>query len=293
VQILKGFRKGVRSVAFSPDGARLAAGGYDGGLRLWELRGGEATRLNRAGATLRNLVWVPDGSAVFWTGCGYSANSVCRTTVTGQTEALTLTDNEVGGICLAPDGRTLYAAARSAIRRWDIATGRALTSWRTTSPGFLAVSPDGQTLASTHPHSVLARNVAFHVALWDVATGRRRARLLDCRELYDGVAFSPEGTRLAALGHQSLWLWEMPAGRPVAQRPSKKFYTGLAFSPDGRLLATSGNDGAVRFCDGHTAEPLQTFAWDLGKVLCVAFSPDGMRAAAGGSTGDIVVWDVD
>ena len=28
-------------------------------------------------------------------------------------------------------------------------------------------------------------------------------------------------------------------------------------------------------------------------VLCVAFARDGMRAAAGGSLGNIVVWDVD
>jgi WD40 repeat protein len=214
---------------------------------------------------------------------------------------LTLRDREVGGICLSPDGGALYAATQGAVRRWDVATGGALASWPTAapaswpavSPGFLAVSADGQTLASTHPLSPLARTVPFHVALWDVATGRQRAQLLDCREFFDGVAFSPEGARLAALGHQSLWLWELPGGRPVAQRPSRKFYTGLAFSPDGRLLATSSNDGAVRFWDGRSAEPLQTFAWEVGKVLCLAFSPDGMRAAAGGSTGDIVVWDVD
>jgi WD40 repeat protein len=187
----------------------------------------------------------------------------------------------------------LYAATENAIHPWDIATEAALPPWPTTSPGYLAVSADGTTLASTHPLSPLARVDAHHVALWDVATGWQRTRLLECREFFDGVAFSPDGTRLAALGHQSLWLWELPSGRPVARRPSRKFYTGLAFSPDGRLLATSGNDGAVRFWGGRTAEPLRTFAWEIGKVLCVAFAPDGMRAAAGGSTGDIVVWDVD
>jgi len=28
-------------------------------------------------------------------------------------------------------------------------------------------------------------------------------------------------------------------------------------------------------------------------VPCLAFSPDGLQAAAGGSTGKIVIWDVD
>jgi WD40 repeat protein len=116
---------------------------------------------------------------------------------------------------------------------------------------------------------------------------------VDRNEFFDGVAFSADGTRLAVLGHQTLWLWEMPSGRLVARRPGKKNYTGLSFSPDGRLLATSGNDGTVRFWDGSTADPIRAFDWEIGKVLSVAFAPDGMRAAAGGSLGNIVVWDVD
>jgi WD40 repeat protein len=74
---------------------------------------------------------------------------------------------------------------------------------------------------------------------------------------------------------------------------SKKNFTGLTFSPDGRFLATSGNDGLVRFWEGSSGESREAFDWRIGKVLCVAFAPDGMRAAAGGSNGDIVVWDVD
>jgi WD40 repeat protein len=187
----------------------------------------------------------------------------------------------------------LYAATRSAIRRWDVAAELELPRWRTISPGFLAVSADGRTLASTHPLSPLAKVNSFHVTLWDTATGEKKTHLKECAGFFDGVAFSPDGTRLAALGHQSLWLWELPSCRAICRRPSKKSYTGLAFSPDSQLLATSCNDGKVRFWDGQEAEPLKVFDWEIDKVLCVAFAPDGMRAAAGGALGNLVVWDVD
>ncbi len=35
------------------------------------------------------------------------------------------------------------------------------------------------------------------------------------------------------------------------------------------------------------------FAWQLGELRCLAFSSDGMLAAAGGTGKKIVVWDVD
>jgi hypothetical protein len=35
------------------------------------------------------------------------------------------------------------------------------------------------------------------------------------------------------------------------------------------------------------------FDWDMGRLRSVAFSPDGMLAAAGNDKGKIVVWDVD
>jgi hypothetical protein len=33
------------------------------------------------------------------------------------------------------------------------------------------------------------------------------------------------------------------------------------------------------------------FDWDVGPISCVAAAPDGMRMAAGGGTGKVVVWD--
>jgi WD40 repeat protein len=284
----------VRCLAFSPTGEHLATGHYDRSIRLWDLRGGKPGRLlGRGSSTPQSLTWAPDGSRVFWLA-GTTGAVLATATAGGRTTPLggRRRGAFAFGICLSPDGRTLYVAGERVIFRWNLVRDVKRPSWRTASPHCLAVSPDGKTLASTHPHSELSW-VTPHVALWDTATGRRRARLLDCTEVCDGVAFSPDGSRLAALGHQTLWLWELPAGRPLAHHPSRKFYTGLAYSPDGRVLATSNNDGVVRFWDGRTGAPLRAFAWDIGKVLCVGFAPDGMRAAAGGERGTIIAWDVD
>jgi WD40 repeat protein len=49
----------------------------------------------------------------------------------------------------------------------------------------------------------------------------------------------------------------------------------------------------VKASSTATWRVLRSFDWDIGKLRSVAFSPDGMLAAAGGDKGKVVVWDVD
>jgi WD40 repeat protein len=51
VLVLKGPQKGIRCVAFSPDGTSLVASSYDETIRLWELPAGKRSRFTALGAT--------------------------------------------------------------------------------------------------------------------------------------------------------------------------------------------------------------------------------------------------
>jgi WD40 repeat protein len=61
----------------------------------------------------------------------------------------------------------------------------------------LAFAPDGKVLATAGP--------GRQVTLWDVVTGQQRAALPVDVGQFRGLAFSPDGSALAASGDQGLW----------------------------------------------------------------------------------------
>jgi WD40 repeat protein len=74
----------------------------------------------------------------------------------------------------------------------------------------------------------------------------------------------------------------------------KQNVDSLAFTRDGHTLASGAADGTVRFWDAATGRERAAFDWQLGGVQALAFSPDGMTAAAGGKgPNSLVMWDVE
>ena len=69
--------------------------------------------------------------------------------------------------------------------------------------------------------------------------------------------------------------------------------TALAYSPDGRFLLTGSWDKTVKLWDAETGLERMSYAWPTERVQAVVYAPDGLRAAAAGQSGAVVVWDME
>jgi WD40 repeat protein len=157
----------------------------------------------------------------------------------------------------------------------------------------MAMSPDGRRLAF---QSMPYRTVPL-MEIFDIATGRRIARCgKPAKHMLQGVAFSPDGTRLAAARSEdsNVHIFDAETGQSVVVLPGHgAMMRGVAFAPDGRRLASSSDDETIRVWDTETGQALFTLSGHFGGIPCVAFSPDGRQLVSGGSDSTIRLWSAE
>jgi len=122
---------------------------------------------------------------------------------------------------------------------------------------------------------------------------------------YPLLAFSPDARFLLAAQisrNGKVGIWDLPEGKLRWSLPQEVFVWAVAVHPSGNFVAVATVGGptgrVVRFLDAATGAELKQFDWNaggakVGRVRCLAFSPDGLTCAAGCSDRRLVVWDVD
>ncbi len=130
----------------------------------------------------------------------------------------------------------------------------------------------------------------------DTRTGQVLSEAGANRDILGRLLLSPDRGLVACRRGTSLAVAradDLGADPVKIRNDSRKEFTGLAFHPSGRFLAATSNDATVKLYDTSTWTLAQAFNWDIGRLRSIAFSPNGMLAAAGGDKGKIVIWDMD
>jgi WD40 repeat protein len=314
----------VRSISFSPDGARIASGSDDCQIRIWDLEGGrteEALQVLKGHS--RSVLWVDfspitarslvstskDRTVRIW-DLGADSDAIDGDAVAATEQAQHVRHPApINFVTLSPDGKTIASGCEDGrILLWDGETGRHRQELRGPEPEtdpphdgqvlWLAFSPDSQVLVST-----AAEN---NVLLWDVPSGRQKRALSGHRDWVRSAVFSPGGTQVASASDDgTVRLWDVSPrdGSDGGKEDTRPPYRGhsdfvfcVAFSPDGRYLASAGGDSQIRVRDLRLTDGLEQ--GDFGKELgpcpasrALTFSPDGDRIVSFSVDHQLRIWD--
>ena len=272
----------VSRLRFTPDGRTLVTAGHDGQVLVWDVdRGTVAQRfvghsrevdgldLTADGRTL--ITASIDGRAILWDLAG--DRRLDRRFPVGASFDFPFTPR---GIAVSPDGHTLALThSDGTVDLIDTPALRSRGVLHALDGAATAVvfSPDRRLLAVT--------GVGGRITLWDARTLAPRGDL-EMAVDSDAIAFSPDGTLLAAAEEDvrdplskggPLRIWDVRRRTLTAFRGGSAA-NSIAFSPDGGLLAAAETERGteVREADtGRLVERLST--GDFSRS--VAFSPDG------------------
>lgn len=201
----------------------------------------------------------------------------------------------VKSLGFTPDGaRVVVGTDAPAVAVIDAATGKVVRTWAATAPLVaVALDPAGTRVAA------VARD--GYVRTWDIATGDAAAvpdgwKTRSARTPRAGIAFSADGTRIAASAVTRITVYDAATGKPTDtfdRNWEDGPFQDAKFSPDGRLLATGclGN-GAVVVWELATRTVVRRFAADTGSVAGVGFADGGRRIVSLAADSGVVVWDV-
>jgi WD40 repeat protein len=297
-------KKGARwtAVAWSPDGAYLAAVDDQGAVQLWEAHSGRAVATKLATHTLiPRLVFRPgsrtlalctyDGAVRLW---DWERNAIDALPKRHQGVVL--------GIGFSADGRLLASGgADNAVRVWDVDLRKELYTLHVIGGPIYSVafSPNGTLLAAAiaapRPYEASKKTTeSSRLVAWDLTTRQERfTRPIPGAGKTSRVVFRSDGKLLAtADGDGSVGFWDVATGNLVGTGMGHRgAVLDVAFQPAQSSLASCGQDGTVRLWSSPAGKKSALLKGHVGAVSSVCWSPDGTRLATAGMDGTIKVWD--
>jgi WD40 repeat protein len=255
------------SLAWSPDGARIAVGG-----RFREAETGLRYDTRIADVASQTLEKSFACHYFFVVATAWTANPFLGEIVAdgGGDHAVKLWRAGGGGSATCKPGQ--FAAADGAVRALPEIDGWTLG---------LAFSPDGRFLAGASRDRM--------VRIWSLAPGSNQFRVV-------GVIFDRDAGNVASVAWQ-------PDGHGLVTADRRGHVTAWDFDPtvDGFDQATIDDFAATSYeaqpawCQAHAEATTRTPRWRderTGWVWNVRVAPDGTRAAAVGDDGQLVVYDL-
>jgi WD40 repeat protein len=285
-------------------GGRVAAAcsvfGVRGDVDVWDLASSRLALAYPRESKIGSLAFTPDGGSFLLS----ESNNVIGVVDVAKGREVTSLGVGLGDpeFAVSSDGTRLFASSVAgqfgAISCWAVGSPVTFSQvwfvgpneWNYAAPAF---HPDSRRLAVGVRNSWRGKET---IHLRAAADGRILKRIPgDPADPVYQLAFSADGSLLLARYHdRAVKLFDAATATPAGElvHPGRPYVTGVAVHPGG-TVACSRTNGTVCLWDLRTRELTRTLDWKLGKLVSVAFAPDGSVGAAGTEDGRVVVWDVD
>ncbi|NVM27318.1 MAG: hypothetical protein HWN65_00640 [Candidatus Helarchaeota archaeon] len=302
-RLLEGHNKGVRTLAWAPEGKLLASASSDNTIRIWE-RDGECLKvLEGHKKEVHFLAWAPDGELLVSVESGREGSDDVPAVVwlwhrNGEPKTWFKT-SPVRALAWTPNGE--YFATGSvdnAIRLWD-RNGKLIKVLREHEGTVysLAWAPESGLLVSSRGEG--------EILFWDKDWNFTREYQKGMKGSITRIKWSPNGEFLASFGGGRIALWSKE-GKPLRALTFEEKHAhahtediiDIKWSPDSTLLASASWDRTILIWDtnGKCLKMIQVADLRSGSQFfsvprSISWSSDGKTIASTFNDGTLRFWN--
>jgi WD40 repeat protein/serine/threonine protein kinase len=318
--------RGVRSLAYAPDGATLAVASCYGFVALFDALTGYRRVTIEIPEAAHSMAFSRKGSRLV---CGlFNGACIVIDPETGESSnSWTLHTGIVSGVDLIDGGEmSVSCGIDGLVKVWDTQSGMVLHSLadaKGTQLLCVALGPDAKTVAAggdgpsiwlwnldkadepiriehqdrsiirlafaDQGQSLLSVGTSGAITHWDIASHQPRHRLATETPLACAALCAEQPLVAVAGQDQRTRLWNLQTG-VEHHKPSAPRYSAVAVNPDCRVIAAGRSDGKIDLWDVLTAQISDSIDAGAAAVSDLAYSPDGMTFAIGDATGGVKIW---
>jgi WD40 repeat protein len=287
-----GLFSGVMALAFSHDGALLAAGFGDDGVVIWQVSNGdEVVAMPGSGPSIRTMLGVrrilfsADGKYLL-TAHGDASKVWDLSTGTLAREIAVPAQTSCGSAVFASSGREVATIGRAnspttvvrqnrgnaggvkvTVAFTDIASGKEVKTVDLTDA--ISTTTAGNCLVTTTDDRVLVTTGADEIKIWDVSSGTAPRVVISpfAKQQHSTTqqTLSANGRLIALAQHNTFSVWDLNASRVLFTNAIEKSaiwemgneLASVEFSADGKYLAAGTYDGRMRIFDGLSGQLLR------------------------------------
>ena len=298
-----GHKGPVLTTAWSPDGYRIASGGYDTTVRVWgAFAGWPSFTYSLHKGYVWSIAWSPDGKYIASAGDSYD-KTVRIWDATNQNQIFTFDDytDGVNSVVWSPDGKFIATGGYNKlvqIRDPFFQTPTITLSGHTDAVKSIAWSPDGKFIASASFDQT--------VKIWDASNGNL-IHTLSHKNYVKSVAWSHDNKFIASStgdlgsggsGEHLVFVWDATSYKLIyTYHGHNDGVSTVAWAPNSNLIASGGGniktgygDTSVQVWDALSGNKIVNYSGHRRMVNSVAWSPEGLYIASASWDRTVQVW---